>query len=394
MTQRIAELAAIVAGTGDYDAFFSPPFRQSVPRQQFVAVFTQLVGALGRPLRIERTAPTAPRNATVTMAFERGTATLEIAIDAAAPNQVTGLLVKGTAITDDSFAKLDADFRKLPGISGYGVCALDGPMPRAITTYNDAAPAPLGSGFKLWILAEAARQVKAGMRKWSDVVPLGTPSLPSGITQSWPTGSPLTLHTLATLMISISDNSAADTLLRLLGRDAVDAMARAHGATSASLPVLTTREAFAIKADPARTAAWGVANLAARRRMLADPAIARAALDPAMFGDTPVAIDTVEWFASPRDMGRLLKTLCDADAATRAILAVNPGTEPPIRARFGYVGFKGGSEPGVIAANFLVRTKAGRWLAVTGAWHRLDGSTPTLTFLSLMNRTLVLAAGA
>ena len=40
-------------------------------------------------------------------------------------------------------------------------------------------------------------------------------SLPSGITQSWPAGSPVTLQTLATLMISISDNTATDTLVTL-----------------------------------------------------------------------------------------------------------------------------------------------------------------------------------
>lgn len=50
---------------------------------------------------------------------------------------------------------------------------------------------------------------------------LGEKSLPGGILQNWPKGAPLTLHTLAGLMISQSDNTAADTLLEILGRDVV-----------------------------------------------------------------------------------------------------------------------------------------------------------------------------
>ena len=81
-----------------------------------------------------------------------------------------------------------------------------------------------------------------------------------------------------------------------------------------------------------------------------------------------------------------------ADAPARAILAVNPGTDAETRARFDYLGFKGGSEPGVVTLNWLARTRDGRWLAVTGHWHRTDAAVPTLTFATLMNRALALAA--
>ena len=81
------------------------------------------------------------------------------------------------------------------------------------------------------------------------------------------------------------------------------------------------------------------------------------------------------------------------DDTARAILAVNAGTDPATRAQFDYVGFKGGSEPGVIALTYLVRSRAGRWLAVSGNWHRADGAVPIATFTALMNRALALAAG-
>ncbi len=391
LTQRIDGLVAILDGTGDYETYFAPSFRMDVPKAKLDAIAAQLKVALGRPLRVGAIVPVTRTTAKVTVAYERGTAAVEIAVGPL-PGAVTGLFVRGTTLTDDDFTKLEADFRKLPGASGFGVYALDGAVPRPIAALNGDVAAPIGSGFKLWVLAEAARQVKAGRRRWSDVVPLGAPSLASGITQTWPAGTPVTLQSLATLMISISDNTAADSLVTALGRIHVEAVARAAGAPARSFPILTTREAFALKTVPARSAAWATADLAARRRMLVDPALSRMTLDAAVFGDTPVAIDAVEWFASPAAMAKVLGALKGADPTTRAILAVNPGTDPTTAGQYTYVGYKGGSEPGVISASFLVRRKDGAWRAVAGNWHRADGETPELTFLALMNRALVLAA--
>ena len=66
-----------------------------------------------------------------------------------------------------------------------------------------------------------------------------------------------------------------------------------------------------------------------------------------------------------------------------ALLAINPGTDAATRARFDYVGFKGGSEPGVITLNYLVRRKDGRWLAIVGNWHRTDAGVDTGAFTQL-----------
>ena len=242
------------------------------------------------------------------------------------------------------------------------------------------------------MLAEAARQVQSGTRQWSDVVKLDTRSLPSGITQNWPTGAPVTLHSFATLMISISDNTATDTLLRALGRDAVDAMVARAGASDpgATLPVLTTIEAFQLKspANADLAAAWKAAGPDGRRKLLRDNAARLAATKPdaAMFGAKPLALD-VEWFASPRDQAALLDWLrTRGGAEALAIMAVNPQT--PGDTGFAYAGFKGGSEPGVIYGSWLVRTKGGQWYAITGGWTRPDAGVETLTFMTLMQRLM------
>ncbi len=384
-------LVAILDGRGSYATYFAASFRDKVPAAQFAVIAAQLKASLGAPQKIEAFAATSEWSADLTVGYARGTASVRLVIDPALPHAATGLLITGTAPRGDSLAKLETEFRALPGASGFGLYALGDAKPLVLNGYNADQAAPLGSAFKLWILAELARQVATGERQWNLVIPLGLPSLPSGVLQTWPAQSPMTLQTLASMMISISDNTAADTLLTTLGRDKVDAMATSAGG---SAPVMTTREMFAIKADKALTAAWASGSPEQRGALLATNAarIAGTKLDASVFAGKPVAIDSVEWFASPAAMAGLLDRLRTADATTRAVLAINAGTDPAIASRFRYVGFKGGGEPGVITLNYLVQAKDGRWYAATGNWHRADGPVNEVKFVGLMGRALALLA--
>lgn len=395
LSTRLSELPAILNGTGDFDTYFAQGFRDQVPEAKFMELSRQLTTAMGKATVIEHVAPTGANQATIVIGFERGIARAQIIVDGNAPNMVTGLLLTGTEMRDDSAKKLDADFRALPGSAGYGIYRLGGSAPVAIAQLNGDRAAPLGSGFKLWVLAEAARQVKAGKREWADVVTLDQRSLPSGVTQNWPIGAPVTLHTLAVQMISISDNTATDTLMTALGRGNVDAMVRASGVADAdaTLPLLTTMEAFRLKhpSHAALIADWATLAPDARRKLLDANAekLAATTIDASIFGDQPLALQ-IEWFASPADMARLLDTIRKTDDPhALAIMGVNPGGD---RARFAYQGFKGGSEPGVISASYLVRTKSGEWRAVTGNWHRADATVDQNRFFALINRALTLAA--
>jgi beta-lactamase class A len=102
---------------------------------------------------------------------------------------------------------------------------------KILASSNPDKALAIGSAFKLYILGELVRAFTAGERKWSDVVPLKavTMSLPSGILQEWPTGTRMTLQSLAKLMIFRSDNTAANHLLLALGREKVKASRRTLG---------------------------------------------------------------------------------------------------------------------------------------------------------------------
>ena len=260
---------------------------------------------------------------------------------------------------------------------------------------NEAALMPLGSTFKLYVLATLARDVAQGRRAWDDVVPLEQRSYPSGILQDWPQGSPVTLHTLATLMISISDNTATDALIAVLGRDNVYATMSdsGHDDPRANDPFLTTRELFMLKGgpQPLRTA-YQSGDRDERARILAglssvtvdDEAIERA------FAGAPVAPE-IEWFASARDIADLFVFMrATADLQAFEIMSINPGLPDAIDDRWAYAGYKGGSEPGVLHLAWLLTDEAGRGHVLALGWSDPDAPLDESRLDAIARRILAL----
>jgi beta-lactamase class A len=396
LNARTAELIAAITGAQSYDSYFAPSFRAALARAKWDAVVASMTAQMGKPLAIDRLTAVTPFSANLRVRFERGVVNAQIAIDPAPPHQVVGLLFTGPEMAGDTLDKLAADIRALPGTTGLGIYALGEGAPRLVAGIAPDKAMPLGSAFKLWVLGEVAREVGAGERKWSDVVPIGPASLPSGITQNWPAGSPVTVQTLATLMISISDNTATDTLVSLEG-DRLDDFVTKAGAPGLA-PMLTTRQMFALKspANADLAAQWATSLMPSARRTLLDRNAARlrtTPVDPMMFAGRPTKIDTLEWFASPAETAGILDWLRRQGGETPlSLLAINPGIDPATRGKFDYVGFKGGSEPGVVTLNFLVRRKDGRWLAIAAGWHRNDAGVEENRLIMLMTRALVLLA--
>ncbi len=110
---------------------------------------------------------------------------------------------------------------------------------------------PLGSGFKLYILGALADVVTEGVFRWQDQFPITEKwkSLPSGLMQTWPNGKMVSLYDYAEHMIKISDNTAADHLLNIVGRKRVEEQVRLLGNDFVleNTPFLSTAEMFKIK---------------------------------------------------------------------------------------------------------------------------------------------------
>lgn len=217
-------------------------------------------------------------------------------------------------------------------------------------------PLAVGSAFKLVVLRAVAVACEEGRLTWDQVVRLDPAwrSSGSGMLQDWPDGSPLTVATLASLMISISDNTATDALIHLVGREAVEAL------SPRNTPFLTTREAFVLKRDTdgALRRRWLAADAAGRRALLAT--LAELPLPPQR-GLILVTAE-VEWFLTARELQAQIE-------ATHHLppFAIEAG--PAGEGRWRSVAFKSGTEPGVNSLSALTVSEAGRRHGVVMTWN-------------------------
>lgn len=225
---------------------------------------------------------------------------------------------------------------------------------KVVAAHAAEAPLAVGSAAKLAVLVALKGAVAEKRLAWDAVVALDPrwKSLPSGQLQDWPDGTPVTIATLAHLMISISDNTATDALVRLVGREAVEAV------TPRNAPFPTTRELFVLKAkgNAALRREWQTGDAARRRAILGR--IADAPLGPVSEEVTHEA----EWFMTATELCDLL----DAAAGLPSV-GIRPGPADPRLWR--RVAFKGGSEVGVLNLSSRLEGRDGAVHCLVATWN-------------------------
>ncbi|TAH38701.1 MAG: hypothetical protein EYC70_04855 [Planctomycetota bacterium] len=375
----------------------SAAFQEQVPLRTIRTVVTAVRQTCGAPLELEVDPAGWERGGfqhLVRAAGPRRVALFRVSLDA--EGRVAGLLQQFEApvwSAEELVAALDS----WPGDFGVaGACIPAGAEPpRRFERHAGRETFPLGSIFKVYVLAEVARRIGSGELSWDQPLALREEwkSLPSGTMQNEPAGAEFPVREYVRRMIGISDNTATDHLLWLVGRDAVEAGLAAcrNSVPERNQPFLSTRELFFLKGLPDSAAAHGgdLGRLAADWKDT-DPAVRRAWLAEATEvwaeGDTaqlrasaaigyglrslaaPAHLE-IEWFAAPEDLVALyLEAAADrlytpgASAAFREGLAYGaPLYQGP---GVSYHGFKGGSETGVFALSLLLRLDDGRTAAV------------------------------
>lgn len=395
LERRAADVVRLLNAEAQPAEVFTRGFRSAIADAQIKALAASMVTQFGPALEVAQLAPREGTRASFAIRLERGMAVGQLAIAPGEAGRISELLfteVDSLALIGDSPEAIAADLAALPGQVNAWFGPLDG-GPSLIAIAPDT-PLALGSTVKLYVLAALAEEVKAGRRRWSDIVALDRHSYPSGQMQDWPRGSPVTLHTLASQMIAISDNTATDQLIAVLGKERILEVMRAsgHGDPAANTPLLTTRELFALKASPEPLEAWRKGDARARAKVLegfGDTAPPLAAVNAA-FARGPKALD-VEWFASPVDLALLFAYMRrTGDPEAFEILAINPSATPAIKASWAYLGYKGGSEPGVLNLTWLLRDAEGRDHVLTLGWNDPDAVLDEGKLEALAHRILLL----
>jgi beta-lactamase class A len=295
-------------------------------------------------------------------------------------------LCLGLTAADPARDTVEAEVAKilatLPGDTAFAFTELGDD--EAVTLFGVRADerVAVGSTFKLFIFATLVDEVNHGRRQAANVMLLRPEQIgpPSSELADWPIGSPVTLHTLTLKMISISDNTATDHLLYLLGRRRIERQMATvgHGDPAINRPLLSTREMTALRDKKSGMPGLEYQKLdeAAKRKFLAKLSDGRPNYDALDF-DTG-AYKVSEWYASPLDMARTLRWIRAHTEPglpaheLRAILAVDPKM-PHDSAIWPYVGFKGGSEDQLLAGNWLLQHKNGKWYTMHVYYNNPNG---------------------
>jgi hypothetical protein len=293
--------------------------------------------------------------------------TLTLTVEPDAPHKITGAHFGAAYPTQPSLKAVLEALQKLPGRVNFQLERLS-PEPAVIASLNPDEELGIASAFKLYILAALVKDRKP----WDSVVRLQDrwKSLPSGELHNWPAGAPLTVYDLAGRMISRSDNTATDHLLFHAGRGRIESLLPefGHAHPARMTPFLSTRELFLLKGRPSLARAYLPLDAAGRRRFL-DETLAKTGREEHAAWETPRALDTLEWFASAADLCRVMAWLDKhGDKEALDILRINPGIPLP-PGKYYSVGFKGGSEPGVLNLTLLVKTLDGASYALSAGWN-------------------------
>ncbi|MGB7926091.1 MAG: serine hydrolase [Pyrinomonadaceae bacterium] len=403
LEQRAAEVAALFRPQpGDYEKLFSPVFLQHVSPAELTALLTDTRARMGNCIKYLLVISDNRFAGKFEFVFEKGySLQVAISIDPSPPNLINGLLMNNPRRLLATFDDIAKELDSFPGEVSFLLARLSSSGSVPLLDHHPDRTLAIGSAFKLYVLCELIRSIEAGRHRWSDVAYLNTSaiSLPSGSLQQWPANSPLTLHTLAALMISQSDNTATDQLIQILGREKIEEALRivGHSRPEMNVPFLTTLEMFKLKYIPQQRLAerYLAMDERARRNFLTEVI---ACIDREEIVPATTHLDTagIEWFASASDLCRAMSWIQlrteaeDAARPAREILAINSGltiSEKDWR----YVGYKGGAEPGVLNLTLLLQSAKGQWYVCSASWNNAqEASLDESRLVSLVERALQL----
>lgn len=370
---------AQVPGADEVTQRFATVFLDQLPVAQIQDVLRQLSAQLAPVTVVQITGIPTPLSLDVIVNAKGDQAfVITISVEDDPAHKINGLLFQpysqeplATPALND-WSELEQAFAAAGPV--YAIQAAElGDSSEPVTIF-DAQPDTMlavGSAFKLYVLGALATKIDAGELAWDQPIAVtdAVKSLPSGVTQNEPVGTRLPIDELARRMISISDNTAADMLIDTATRAACEQALVTQGNSDPerTVPFLTTREMFTLKLsdDDTLLQRYIDADADGKRTILADlDGTPLPPLSSAVAWTTPIAIDTVEWFATAPDLGRAISWLWDqgehpALAPIREILTINPGV-PYDDKIWTSVAFKGGSEVGVVAFSWLLVRNDGR----------------------------------
>ncbi|MBS3765380.1 serine hydrolase [Candidatus Bipolaricaulota bacterium] len=311
---------------------FAESFLNQVPISNINNIITQYKSKLGELESIKS------GEGPYTLIFEKGTAPSRVSLNT--EGEIAGLWFGNWTLKSDTLDKLVSELKDLDSsVSLY--LSKNG---EELYSLNKEEKMAVGSTFKLYVLQALYDKFESDV--WNKVVWLKKKdiSLPSGVLQDWPVGTPITVKTLSNLMISQSDNTATDILIELVGKKYLE-----QNTNPRNRPFLTTVEAFNLKygVDSTIRKDYVTGNTRQKREILESFQGLRVSASQ-VTASTPTLIEEVEWFFSTKELAEIIYDLRDAGE-----IYINTGLAT--KSDWYRAGYKGGSEGGVLQYTHLLQ---------------------------------------
>jgi beta-lactamase class A len=304
-----------------------------------------------------------------------------------------------------SWKDIDAEISKTGAKYSYLVSKVDDGKCSLVAGTNTDLSLPLASIFKLYVLLAVSEAVKAGTVSWDDQLTVTREGKLVGAAglDKIPNGTTVSVRTAAQQMISASDNMATDLLINRVGPGAVERalVTAGHHDPASMTPFPTTHELFSV--------GWGRPNLRDRWQQVSSSSVGRARVfaetnsrpydpDPERT-HTPASDIGAEWYASAADICRVHAALqasaVGPAAPVKNILSAIPGIDLD-RAKWPYIGAKGGNLPGDLTFSWYAVDRAGQPYVVSFQlnWPKFRSQTAAAWLLSIVHQTFDLVPAA
>ncbi|MGB0452384.1 MAG: serine hydrolase [Bacteriovoracaceae bacterium] len=348
----------------NYEEHFGENFRKAIPKSRLVGILKSLHKQYGNCKQIEK-----EKDELVKEFYTEHKNEKKLHFNIALENEgqrplISSLLYRGEKLQIKELKSARDIKNELKKISGKTSLLLMDENEKVIIKHNHEAITPLGSVFKLFVLEALAEEIKQGRISWDDQIKIENSfkSLPSGIMQNYKKGKKVTVFDAAEKMLSISDNTATDHLIELIGKRKIEKhiaglpfVKNKQGLT----PFLKTRELFLVRAfwDEQTTSAYAKSSATKRRMMLANLKTKisnKSLMDKLSTWSSPRSIYDIEWFSTPLEVCQLLVHLNKRNnEKINQVLSPNSSQNEDVP----YVAYKGGSEPGVLQQSYLIKNK-------------------------------------
>lgn len=297
-----------------------------------------------------------------------------------------------------SWKDIDTEIAKTGARYSYQVSKVDSGKCALVAGTNTDVSLPLASIFKLYVLLAVSESVKAGAVRWDDQLTVTKEGKAVGAAglDKVPDGTTVSVREAAQQMISASDNMATDLLMARVGAAAVEhaVVIAGHHDPGSMTPFPTTHEMFSV--------GWGEPDLRERWKQVSSSPQGRAQLfaetnsrpyepDPQRT-HTPASDIGAEWYASAADICRVHAALqasaVGAAAPVKQILSAIPGIDLD-RAKWPYIGAKGGNLPGDLTFSWYAVDRTGQPYVVSFQlnWPKFRSQTAAGWLLSIVHQT-------